>query len=312
MIADPNVWHDNRAALGSSGFSNIVAMNGYWNRKDTTFTQVDWVKILTHSIYNIWEAEGRGDFYSDTMKMERNTVLTTEVFDNSIVSIKTRSIEDSSYYTEQDQFVIRGPYVYQDCIYKVESRMGNDTIPYIAKFNLRIGNKKDVSEPVCSLKVWVNYYDSENRFLKKLLASKLISSAMLNDTGYTPIGLEYKISGLDVYRPQLPFGMTGDDIIINFPYIVYPTSRVFYEVTIPQGINSSSYGERFIDRIDIIDKLLWNVYGDENIAVHLSRYDQIWSTSDSGSVYQNKMKFFYTLDEPHAYDRFHPYRIVES
>ncbi|MBK6680282.1 MAG: hypothetical protein IPG53_09770 [Ignavibacteriales bacterium] len=102
MLMDPNVWHDNRAALGSSSFSNIVAMNGYWNRKDSTFTQVDWVKILTHSIYNNWEAEGRGDFYSDTIKMERNTSLTTEILDNSIVSIKTRSIEDSSYYTELD------------------------------------------------------------------------------------------------------------------------------------------------------------------------------------------------------------------
>lgn len=52
-------------ALSNSSFNNIVAMNGMWVKDDASLQQVDWVKILTHSIYNIWEAEGKGDFNSN-------------------------------------------------------------------------------------------------------------------------------------------------------------------------------------------------------------------------------------------------------
>jgi len=50
----PHIWWDNRTALANSSFNNIVAMNGFWNQKNEQ--QVDWVKILTHGVYNKWEA----------------------------------------------------------------------------------------------------------------------------------------------------------------------------------------------------------------------------------------------------------------
>ena len=46
FTTEPIKWHDNRIPLGSSSFSNIVALNSYWNKEDEQ--QVDWVKILTH------------------------------------------------------------------------------------------------------------------------------------------------------------------------------------------------------------------------------------------------------------------------
>jgi len=46
FTTEPIKWHDNRIPLGSSSFSNIAALNSYWNKEDEQ--QVDWVKILTH------------------------------------------------------------------------------------------------------------------------------------------------------------------------------------------------------------------------------------------------------------------------
>jgi len=47
-----NIWWDNRTALANSSFNNIVAMNGNWNQADPDLKEVDWVKILTHGVYN--------------------------------------------------------------------------------------------------------------------------------------------------------------------------------------------------------------------------------------------------------------------
>lgn len=97
-------------ALSNSSFNNIVAMNGMWVKDDASLQQVDWVKILTHSIYNIWEAEGKGDFNSNSLVMERNSLITNEFSDGNVKGVKVFSGLDSNS-TEQEIFAIRGPFV---------------------------------------------------------------------------------------------------------------------------------------------------------------------------------------------------------
>jgi len=85
FTTEPSKWHDNRIPLGSSSFSNIVALNSYWNKEDDQ--QVDWVKILTHGAYNKWEVEGGNVFQSNIIKMVRDEMHTTKFISDGVVGI---------------------------------------------------------------------------------------------------------------------------------------------------------------------------------------------------------------------------------
>jgi hypothetical protein len=128
FTTEPLKWHDNRIPLGSSSFSNIVAMNGYWNQEDDQ--QVDWVKILTHGAYNKWEVEGGNVFQSDIIKMEWDLTYTDIFYEDGIVGVKTKT----PHPQRSEIVVVSGPGMYQDPTYKVEYRFDDHYIPYYADF----------------------------------------------------------------------------------------------------------------------------------------------------------------------------------
>ncbi|MBK7267827.1 MAG: T9SS type A sorting domain-containing protein [Ignavibacteriales bacterium] len=297
-------------ALSNSSFNNIVAMNGMWVKDDASLQQVDWVKILTHSIYNIWEAEGKGDFNSNSLVMERNSLITNEFSDGNVKGVKVFSGLDSNS-TEQEIFAIRGPFVYQDRNYKVTHRLANEAIPYRVNFRLKLGIKPETNMPICSLKVRVIYNDNYGTQCTTLLASRLIYSNELNDVEYENFDLDYVLDNLPVFYPDSASGHFPTQNV-GYRIVDYSTTKVFYEVDIPQGVDLGILEGLYIDNVKVTDGDIWESHGKNYMYDRLDSYDQIWTSTEVNSLYQNKIKFFYTLDEPHAYDRFHPYRLVES
>lgn len=79
--------------MGSSSFSNIVAMNSHWNKEDDT--QVDWVKILTHGAVEM-EVEGGSLFESDSLKMVADENHTESFVEGDISGRKTKSSRTTS------------------------------------------------------------------------------------------------------------------------------------------------------------------------------------------------------------------------
>jgi parallel beta-helix repeat protein len=144
-----------------------------------------------------------------------------------------------------------------------------------------------------------------------MLASRLIYSNELNDVEYVDFDLDYVLDNLPVFYPDSASGNFPTQNV-GYRIVDYSSTKVFYEVDIPQGVDLGILDGLYIDYMKVTDRDIWEIHGDDDIPGRLGNYNQIWSSTDVKSLYANKMKFFYTLDEPHAYDRFHPYRIVES
>jgi hypothetical protein len=302
-----NIWWDNRSPLAGSTFDNIVAMNGNWNRADQSLQQVDWIKILTHGVYNNWEAEGGdGGFYSDQIKMERN-LDQTDIFDiDGITGVKTR-VPIDTMLIESERSLLRGPFMYQDQIYKVGFRYGNDTISYKAKFSMKIGHKPEQPLAVCTLKVKIIYPISDSTYSEKLLASLPLTTVSFNSENYSTFVLSYKIEGL-------PGNITDSPDISNdfkSASLNFMNTKVYYEVVLAPYCDPRNYRHLYIDNIEVVDVDIWERHGNQ-ISTLLTSYNNLWKADDAGSVYEDKIKYFYTMDEPHSYDHYIPYREVEA
>ncbi len=305
FTTEPLKWHDNRVALGSSSFSNIVALNGYWNKEDEQ--QVDWVKILTHGAYNKWEVEGGNVFQSEIIKMEWDPTYTDIFYEDGIVGVKTRT----PHPQRSEIVVVSGPGMYQDPTYKVEHRFDADYIPYYADFRMKIGMIPAEIMDVCSLRVWVNYPVILNNVVTwntKTLSQISIRSDELSDE-FANKRIFYQISGLGKTTELEPEYISQTDQ----EYVLINSSKIYYEVIIPDGVDPSLFGHLFIDYIEVSESQIWGENGDPNqIEQLLGNYNDIWDFEDVDSVYRDKIKYFYTMDEPHSYDHFLPYREVEA
>jgi len=281
------VWKDNRLALSNSSFNNIVAMNGMWVKDDVSLQQVDWVKILTHSIYNIWEAEGKGDFSSNSLVMERNSLITNEFSDGNVKGVKVFSGLDSNS-SEQEIFAIRGPFVYQDRNYKVTHRLANEAIPYRVNFKLKLGIKPETNMPICSLKVRVIYNDNYGTDCTTSVAVSLIYSDDFDSYGYKDFRLDYTIDNLPVFYPDSASGHFPTQNV-GYRKVDYTTTKVFYEVDIPQGVDLGLINGLYIDCIKVTDRDIWETHAKDFTYDRLDSYDQIWSSTEVNSLYQNKI-----------------------
>jgi len=305
FTTEPIKWHDNRIPLGSSSFSNIVALNSYWNKEDEQ--QVDWVKILTHGAYNKWEVEGRNVFQSNIIKMVRDQNHTSLFNLDGVVGIQSSSLSPH----QSDIVMISGPGMYQDPNYKVEDRDDADYIPYYADFRMKIGMIPIINTVVCTLRVRVDYpvyFGNTVTGQTKILAQRTLTSDDLS-TGFITERLTYQISGLGKTTELEPEFITQTDQ----EYVLISASKIYYEVIIPQGVNPSLFGHLFVDYIEVSETRIWGENGEPNqIEQQLGNYNDIWDSIDVGSVYSDKIKYFYTMDEPHSFDHYLPYQKVEA
>jgi hypothetical protein len=235
--------------LGSSSFSNIVALNSYWNKEDDQ--QVDWVKILTHGAYNKWEVEGGNVFQSNIIKMVRDEMHTTKFISDGVVGIQTMSVSPHL----SDIVMISGPGMYQDPNYKVEDRDDADYIPYYADFRMKIGMIPTINTVVCSLRVRVDYpvYSGNTvTWHTKILAEMPLSTNNLSDE-FVIKRIFYQISGLGKTTELEPEFITQTDQ----EYVLISASKIYYEVIVPESVNPSLFGHLFVDYIEVSESRIW-------------------------------------------------------
>ncbi len=215
--AQKKVWKDNRSSLKNSSFENIVAMNGMWVRDDTTEVQIDWLKILTHGVYNPWEVEGDASsptgFYSSEIKRARNERYSAIFNEANLSGIKT--YVPGPTIPEQNRNLLRGPFVYQDKNYKTGFRYDSDPIPYIAKFRMRIGFKPENRLNIGTLCVYVKYPTSEVSYDSILRASTRFTTDDLESTEFREIELPFTIDGLpeNIKDRQYSGGFEGTEAL---------------------------------------------------------------------------------------------------
>ncbi len=303
-------WKDNRDSLAGSSFGNIVALNSLWNVSDQTEKQVDWVNILSQGVYNIWEAEGgSGGFYSDIIRMRINRTYTTTESDAGGVYLKTKDISGSPESGMGVEInLVEGPFIYQDRDYKITHLLGSPTgtlINYLAYFKLKIGQTPDSNITVCSLRVNLNVTDTMGRKSTFTLASREVKSNELSDEVFVPVELGYDLSALD-RAFFIESGKIDRDTIRS--------SNISYAVVLPAGVKPVNYGELYVDNIEVMDRGIWSKYGQnlDKVKLLLNNYNETWQSEDRKQVYGNKIRYFYTMDEPHSYDHFLPYKKVED
>jgi hypothetical protein len=297
------VWKDNRVALKNSSFDNIVAMNGMWVRNDSTEKQIDWLKILIHGVYNPWEVEGNEDdlnsFYSSEIKMVLNTGL-CEIFDeDGIKGFKTivPTVPPTPGKTKK---LLSGPFVYQDHNYKTGFRFDTDPIPYIAKFRMKIGFIPDATINIGNIRIVVKYPIGDEVYGSLIRASKILTTDDFITTEFRDFEVTFTIEDLPGNIIDQPysggFGGTEALDVIN--------TRMVYEVNLDGVTNPADYGHLYIDKITVTDEKIWDRYS-EQITNKLNSYHNIWDSTETDGVYKNKIKYFYTMDEPHSYDHFY-------
>ncbi len=279
---EPLKWHDNRAALGSSSFSNIVAMNSHWNKEDDT--QVDWVKILTHGAYNKWEVEGGSLFESDSLKMVADENHTESFVEGDISGIKTKSSEPH----QSDDTLISGPGMYQDPNYKVEDRTDGNQITYFADFRMKIGTIPSEVMDVCKLRVRLHYpifFGGVTTWDDKILSEVSLRSNNLT-TEFSSARVNYTIF------VELPTTELEPEYIIDTErsVILISQAKIFYEVIIPANVDPNLFGHLCVDYIEVSEPDIWGENGNPTrIEQRLGDYHTIWTSDDHESVYAEKI-----------------------
>lgn len=211
-------------------------MNGMWVRDDPTEEQIDWLKILTHGVFNPWEVEGDASdtqsFYSSEIRIERDQTYSEKFNADGVSGIKTY-VPLGPTLPEETRNLLRGPFVYQDQNYKTGDRFTTELIPYRAKFRMKIGFKPDTPHSIGDLRVILKYPTSNNTTGSKLLASTRFNTNDLEATEFTDIELPFTIEGLpgDIIDQPFSGGVEGIDAmdIIN--------TRVIYEINL-DGVTS--------------------------------------------------------------------------
>lgn len=242
-------------------FGKNFAQNSFWNISEPDDSQIDWEKLLSHAIHNIWEAEGgSGGMYLGTVRMNRDSNYTTVISDQSGSYVKTklpeRSLTDTACNkTRQEITLVEGPFIYQERDYNFTNLPGLPSsmlIQYLAQFKLKGGGRPDSNITVCSLRVNLNLTDISGKTTTVTLAGKEVKREDLSDEYFTLIILPYDLRIIS--SPNNSSSGTIDPQSIK-------SMNISYAVVLPEGISTLNHGELYIDNIEVMDELIWYVYG---------------------------------------------------
>ncbi|RKY99640.1 MAG: hypothetical protein DRQ13_01925, partial [Ignavibacteriae bacterium] len=268
-------------------------------RYDAETENIDWISYFTHAKYRKWEAEGEGgNIFKDTdsVRIKHQGGERYDIPDGT-EGWKTNIESDSG------DAIIYGPHYWQYPRYTFSNPGWNPAkIDYKAAFRMKIDSIPGIQQEVCHLIV-INT-DSNN--VDSVLTDSLITTSEL-DTDYVDIILEYDYSNY------------YDAAKTNYNYL--PSPGIFdYEDAL--GYNQGSkvqfkvvwLGNRelFVDYIEIYDKMIWEEYFELNYGLLINRistYDQVFATKNP--AFYEKLKYYYTQDEPGSIDCYEPLRKVQ-
>ncbi|MCA0389494.1 MAG: hypothetical protein LCH52_13480 [Bacteroidetes bacterium] len=242
-------------------FGKNFAQNSFWNISEPDERNIDWEKLLSHGIHNIWEAEGgSGSIYSGTVRMNRDSNYTTVISDQSGSYVKTKLAErfltdTSCNKTRQEITLVEGPFIYQERDYRFTNLPGlpnSMLIQYLAYFKLKSGGRPDSNTTVCSLRVNLNLTDISGNKTTVMLAGKEVKRDDLSDEYFTLIILPYDLRIISSFNNSSSSKIDPQSI---------KSMNISYAVVLPECISTENHGELYIDNIEVMDELIWYVYG---------------------------------------------------
>ncbi|MBN8546992.1 MAG: hypothetical protein J0L60_12750 [Ignavibacteria bacterium] len=242
-------------------FGKNFAQNSFWNISEPDDSQIDWEKLLSHAIHNIWEAEGgSGGMYPGTVRMNRDSNYTTVISDQLGSYVKTKLSErwltdTTCTKTRQEITLVEGPFIYQERDYNFTNLPGlpnSMLIQYLAQFKLKGGGRPDSNITVCSLRVNLNLTDISGKTTTVTLAGKEVKWDDLSDEFFTLIILPYDLRIISSFNNSSSGTIDPQSI---------KSMNISYAVVLPEGISTVNHGELYIDNIEVMDELIWYVYG---------------------------------------------------
>ena len=242
-------------------FGKNFAQNSFWNISEPDDSQIDWEKLLSHAIHNIWEAEGgSGGMYPGTVRMNRDSNYTTVISDQLGSYVKTKLSErwltdTTCTKTRQEITLVEGPFIYQERDYNFTNLPGlpnSKLIQYLAQFKLKGGGRPDSNITVCSLRVNLNLTDISGKTTTVTLAGKEVKREDLSDEFFTLIILPYDLRIISSFNNSSSGTIDPQSI---------KSMNISYAVVLPEGISTVNHGELYIDNIEVMDELIWYVYG---------------------------------------------------
>lgn len=305
IVTNTTVRKSNRAPLPGSTVNSKAVKNGGWVKVDADLDKVDWLKILSHGVYNKWEVEGNDTVcYPDKIGMNKNLIYT------NTFNFEGRSGLVSDFGPEFDTTIfpvayalpttetvlVSGPGCFLNRTYKIVHQFDDNVIRYTAKFRMRLGRKPKVlnSIPVCILRIKIVYPKLSGGIISSwdttILAEKIVKSYSLDEI-YQDIPVSCSIRDLGKCV----------DMNIDFPYkgstpiIAFNASRVYFEVVIPVGVNPAQFGELFIDNITVMDDDIWGKYG----SVQMFR-DRFQNYNDNGQNPDLTDRYDFETTKPHS------------
>lgn len=305
IVTNTAVRKSNRAPLPGSTVNSKAVKNGGWVKVDADLDKVDWLKILSHGVYNKWEVEVNDTVcYPDKIGMNKNLIYT------NTFNFEGRSGLVSDFGPEFDTTIfpvayalpttetvlVSGPGCFLNRTYKIVHQFDDNVIRYTAKFRMRLGRKPKVlnSIPVCILRIKIVYPKLSGGIISSwdttILAEKIVKSYSLDEI-YQDIPVSCSIRDLGKCV----------DMNIDFPYkgstpiIAFNASRVYFEVVIPVGVNPAQFGELFIDNITVMDDDIWGKYG----SVQMFR-DRFQNYNDNGQNPDLTDRYDFETTKPHS------------
>ncbi len=269
---------------------------------DAQWQNIDWISYFTSAKYRKWEVGENEDLLFDgNVKIIREHGVNYSDPDGTI-GYKT----DNS--TQVGDTIIKGPKYYQYPRYTYTLPGWNPlAIQYRADFRLKIDSPSATTVPVCSLFVTTSYYDDSHHWREDILASRLLTSDDL-DTDYGDYLLDYNYSNY-FSANQYPQEQTP----IFKPYSMEEPDGLSFNIGAKVQFKIQWLGNKqlFVDRIEVYDggpNGIWNKYFKQHpnwLA------DSIVTYNNSFAALGNKLKYYYTMDEPHSIDSYEPLRVVQ-
>ncbi len=271
---------------------------------DAQWQNIDWISYFTSAKYRKWEAE------VDLLFPETGNVRIRRDHGVNYTDPDGTTGYKTDNSTQVGDTIIKGPKYYQYPRYTYTLPGWNPlAIPYRADFRLKIDSPSGTSVPVCSLFVTTSYYDDSHHWREDILASRLLTSDDL-DTDYGDYLLDYNYSNY-FSANQYPQEQTP----IFKPYSMEEPDGLSFNIGAKVQFKIQWLGNKqlFVDRIEVYDggpNGIWNRYFKGQIN-YTNMVDSIITYNKSFEALGNKLKYYYTMDEPHSIDSYEPLRVVQ-
>jgi hypothetical protein len=285
------IWASNDSGTGTVDEENINAEP----------ENIDWISYFTSAKYMKWEAEG-DPLFEGSVRIKHEDALGT--FGSLYTDGGVSGWRSGSDPENRNRFLITGPDYWQYPRYTFTNTSWNpEPIRYQAVFRIKIGSPSTTNVPVCSLFVVM----TDSAGVEHTLDSLLVTSSMLSSTDYVDIALPYNYIGffnVDSVNKK-SYSMPGTFGIQSPPgYNIY--SRTEFRV---KWLGNK---EIFVDYIETYDQMIWERFflqHPERVVDSIITYDQDFAQN---SNFYSKLKYYFTMDEPHSLDGYEPLRKVQA